>query len=98
MAYQSESVDSEVDSHKLNPSEANLKTSERKKTKEIYIKYNATNKKIVNAWFVFILVAFKRLDNSPTLLSRKYRMAILRGAFCFTKIENIWINKAQITG
>ena len=49
MAYQSESVDSEVDSHKLNPSEANLKTSERKKTKEIYIKYNATNKNFVNA-------------------------------------------------
>ena len=44
MAYQSESVDSKVDFHKLIPSEANLKTSERKKTKEIYIKYNAPNK------------------------------------------------------
>ena len=98
MAYQSESVDSKVDSYKLNPSAANLKTSERKKTKEIYIKYNATNKNFVNAWSVFISVAFKRLDNSLTLLSRKDRMAILREAFCFATIENIWINKAQITG
>jgi len=49
MAYQSESVDSKVDFHKLIPSEANLKASERKKTKEIYIKYNATNKNFVNA-------------------------------------------------
>jgi hypothetical protein len=49
MAYQSEAVDSKVDSHKLNSSEANLKTSERKKTKEIYVKYDARNKIFVNA-------------------------------------------------